>query len=274
MMQIEGDDLIDFLDDVTNAVNIGAQDGMVRAADALHGEIIISFLVSGPGWKKLHPITIMSKILNRAIDPKRILREFDKMLNSIEIRNESTAQIKPLYGNIISVIRKTTIKPEKDSLKVKLGGGLNIKESVKRIREVNGAYLNMMHTYSVGLFKDTAAKDRVRRGILHEYGGWETIDIDKEEQARVKTAGVEEVLTGGIRRKALRGEQEVEKQGREVRKKVTHGRMLKRVLKNANRKRTIRIPERSFLRMPFDRIQSKLLKIIENAINKAIGDVL
>ena len=118
--------------------------------------------------------------------------------------------------------------------------------------------------YEVGIFANTSKKydlskqtgfrgstNVVNRAKLHEFGGI-------EEQT--KFVGIEEIITGGLRKKALRGEGEIIKNNREIRKKRKRFKITQ----------WVRIPERSFLRMPFDRSRSKIIEIIEESVYRLL----
>jgi hypothetical protein len=243
---------------------------MDNAAKAMQYYVWYAFAHGGPGWKPLSPVTIQKKMKSGAPDPRAILKEFRVMMKSIQVKDETTTTI-PKWG--MATFWNNT---------------------VWKITE---------YKRSVGLFSDTALKydpkkeigfrqdplDVVNRGFKHEFGGF-------EYQVK-KTTGqdVSEIKTGGLEKKALRGEGVVAedkhgllgikkkkslspdttistKTGKTRKAIATVRKVLQKIKKgkDSTESQIVYIPERSFLRNPFDRNEHKLINIIADTIGKEI----
>jgi hypothetical protein len=216
------------------AFDIGEMTHVIEdAAHYLYSDIMYAFAVGGPGWKPLSKFTILTKRARGAPDPEGILKEWYNMRNSIEIRNESTTNIKEESTEITS--RDTR--------------------------------------FSVGLFADTAnPMNRVTRGFLHEFGGWEDQGEWIRGQGTLPSREIMEIATRRMSKRALRGENELGKFDKEVRQ-ITHGKAKSgRAGKKEWALKMVYIPERSFLRMPFDRMESTLNAMILQGLRKILGD--
>jgi hypothetical protein len=268
-MVVEGS-VVDFIKDIDNAVDVGAPLGVFNAARRMYAEVMYSFRIEGPGWLPLSKLTIKLKKKRGAPEPERILKEFDHMRKSIEVRDETQTTVKPLFGPKIGEVEIKSVKEIESveqmlsaiksgfTITEKEGRKIGTKVFTRSIRPTIDIFQSTNYEFSVGLFDDTAFSDRVRRGIVHEYGGFEKIEKDIQP--------IEEIVTGRIKARALKGEQEVEKFGKEVKtRKIGKKRAVSRV---------IRIPPRSFLRMPFDRIEEELFQIMGNTLNQVLEDVL
>jgi hypothetical protein len=248
-----------FLDEFVSVIDVGIKIGLRSAARYYYDAIMKAFRDEGPGWKKLSKLTIATKKLSGSPTPEKILREFSTMRNSIEIRDDIRKKDVAIKGDVIADVYKWVEKP---------GGELEFKK-VGTIKDIKGWYVATEYSYSIGLFGDSykavslrqvgglpGQKEsvekfkQVNRAIMHEYGGIEL---------QVTTgASIEEIRTGGIRRRALKGEQEVERNPREVTKR-TLGRERKTSF-------LVKIPKRSFMVDPYDRVEEKLFQIIEIAV--------
>lgn len=218
---------------MTEAVNV-IQDNIevpvATAAFILYHEILVSFEVGGPGWKPLSQKTIETKIKNKAPEPTAILKEWYKMRDSIEVRSETWSEIgKPL---------KQLPKMQYTLLKKSVDVGSLITHGIA----------------TVGLYLDSALEaNRVDRGYMHEFGGWEWQES--------YTKGMSTIKTGGLDQKALKGRSELPNESGYVGQLNT---------KPQDLGKWVYIPERSFLRMPFDRIETDLFNVIIEEINKLL----
>jgi hypothetical protein len=221
---------IDLMSEAANVIQENIEVPVATAAFVLYSEILNAFEVGGPGWRPLSQFTIDLKTKRKAPEPTAILKEWYKMRDSIEVRSETWSEI----GQPMRVLPKR----QSTFLKKSVDVGRLISHGIS----------------SVGLFVDTALeKNRVDRGYMHEFGGWEW------QEDTIK--GMGEVVTGGLDQKALKGKSELPYQEGGVRSK--QGQMKKQG-------KWVYIPERSFLRMPFDKIEPDLFNIIIDEINKLL----
>lgn len=243
---------------------------MDDAAKIMRYEIWRAFALGGPGWKPLSAETVGKKIKSGAPDPTAILKEFRVMVKSIDIKDQSTSK-RRTFG------KATFWRP-------------------------SAPYTAINHVRSIGLFKDTAGRydpkkeigfrqdplDVVSRGFKHEFGGF-------EYQVKRNTGqDVVEIRTGGLEKKALRGEGVVAedkhlkagiKEKKHISDQITRtGKSkirqaiakVRKVLQKIKKGKTttesqiVYIPERSFLRMPFDRSVDKIVNAISNGIGRSI----
>jgi len=248
----------DFVIDLNHAVDQGAPLAMRNAANLLYNKVMYAFRVGGypSKWKELSKLTIFKKRIRFAPEPEHVLEEFKTMRDSIEIRETASSRRVPVNKSIGTYTFLTE------------GGTYR-----KRIFTTVDVYVAHEYSFSLGLFEDSykatvkkqeiskkgnAYYTTVSRGIMHEYGGYEKQDIEPR--------GMEEVVTGRIKARALKGEQEVEKQGKEVRQRT--------VSKTEASSRIVRIPERSFLRAPFDASEDEMMDVIVNTVFGMIDAVL
>lgn len=255
--------------DAMNLTMEGAVDeAMDEASEAMLGFIHFAFVVDGPGWKELHPYTIFRKQLSGAYDPFKILEEFRIMRRSLTIKNTTRATIKLRRGNKIVYNRPN---------------GYNIRPDT---------YISVVNRREIGLFSDKSLKydpakevgfrgplDVVSRGMKHEFGGFEYQTLMYKGYVAGKSfftgrIGIEEIVTGGLNRKSLKGEGTLIDYQRDVRKRMVSKRKPGKIShtkgkgKNVKYHQWVYIPERSFLRNPFDRHVNMLINIIEDKIRE------
>jgi len=250
------------------AVMLGVPEGLDDAALLMKNNILRAFAVGGPGWRPLSQKTLDLKRKSKSPNPTAILREFNIMRDSIDIKNESHVEYPPAGRTI----------PFSD--------------------------IPVNHVRSVGLFSDTAKKydpnkeigfrgplDVVKRGTKHEFGGIEF------QSMKESTPGVKEIRTEGLTKKALKGEGVVAEarypkagmkgkkavakpskktgKGNTGKSVISKPREVKqKIIKPTSKKLTqvVYIPERSFLRMPFDISEESLVRRVVDAIRRRIDN--
>lgn len=235
------------------SVLMGIPEGLDAAAGLMKANILKAFAVGGPGWRPLSDITKKKKRKSKSPNPDAILREFNVMRDSIDIKDE-TAAIYPPAGKTIQF-----------------------------------SDIGVNHIRCIGLFSDTAKQydpnkeidfrgplDVVKRGMKHEFGGLE-LQTMKEHHP-----GIMEIRTKGLQQKALKGEGDVveskypkvgvkgNKTGKSTVSRVR--KVLQKITKSKNKKLTqwVYIPERSFLRMPFDISEQSLMRRIIEGLRRRI----
>lgn len=265
-----------------SAINVGVPVAMDNAAKAMQYYIWYAFAHGGPGWKPLSPVTIQKKIKSGAPDPTAILKEFRVMMKSIQVKNETTTSI-PRWGiatfwsntvyKITNHVRSVGLFKD-TALKYDREKEIDFRGPAEVVRRKNGS---VVIRHGVPVWKQHL--NVVDRGFKHEFGGF-------EYQIK-KTPGqdVEEIRTGGLEKKALKGEGVVTEEkhqkagikttrtGKTVREAISKVRkVLQKVKKgrDSTKSQIVYIPERSFLRDPFDRNEHKLINIIVDTIGKEI----
>lgn len=231
----------------------------------LYEDIQYAFDSGGPDWKDLSPITIMKKILEGAPNPTKILHEWWNMRNSIEIRDETKMLIKPVKRKV-----------EREEFFGRLGDWKGKMETV-------GYTANTEYWKSVGIFDDTArkytpdqlrgfrgARDPVSRGMIHEFGGFETQTLEADDEVPGRLPG-EVIRTGRMRKRALKGESEAADMDKEI-KKQRIGKYEKGKTEKSIKKRVVYIPRRSFLRDPFDRSKEAMFRLIQQKFGELLDN--
>lgn len=259
-----------------------AREGVENAANWLHFDIMRAFAQNGPGWKKLSQKTIDKKTKENAPDPSGILKEWNTMRDSIQVRDSSPTSNFGLPGGKKGIPQM--------ALKFGFFGVIG--------------YNPMETVYDVGLFSDYKVMhhfmlswkagnkwDLVNRGFTHEFGGFEMDETEEE------THPIKEIVTGGIEERALKGKSSMvdylikKREGSQGKNgAIKIGGPLKIDTGVTNRAKEVRqrkigvflkkktsvikyIPSRSFLRMPFDRSESVMFWMIAWKINEAINNL-
>lgn len=251
------DEISDWIENMSYNIAAEAEEVLDKVAEYYYDDIQAAFDSQGPGWKPLSDITKKIKEKRGAPHPERILHEWNTMRNSIEIRGENKMKV---------MIRKTrTVKFFYDPTKY-LGG-----EDVTFVDALGGS-VHEEFWRSVGLFGDTYTATSVgkphkvvkadkpyrvvNRGIMHEFGGFEVHEIG--------TPKTEEIVTGRMRKKALKGESEAADRDSEIRTRSTKG--------DKGLSKPIYIPSRSFMRMPFDRSSHAMMFIFIYELGRLMDD--
>lgn len=268
--------------DATVNIKNAARDGVENAANWLHHDIMQAFAQNGPGWKKLSQTTIDKKTKEKAPDPEGILKEWNTMRDSIQVRDASVLKTISFLGG-----SKFTI-PQSPTIYGFFG--------------VTG-YAPMETIYDVGLFEDYKVMHKyakswtpgkwslVNRGFVHEFGGFELEETEEE------THPIKEIITGGIDKRGLKGVSSIDDYLTKKRESAVgkHGEVkiggpLKIDTGVASRAKEVRqraigvhfkkkiqklkyIPTRSFLRMPYDRSEAVMFWMIAWKINEAINNL-
>lgn len=259
--------------DIADSIGAEVKGVLDDAASFYYDDVQSAFNSGGPGWKELSPFTVAKKILEGAPNPSKILHEWHNMRKSIEIRDESEMKLTPvkrrvkMYGTAGFAPLESTVPMNTASYKT----------------ETIGYTAYPVFCKSIGLFSDTAipytedqlwgfrgARDPVSRGEKHEFGGLELQTLEFERDLPGK-ASAEVIRTGRMRHRALKGESEAAETDREIKKQ--------RIGEDVNAKKEkivvskqVYIPERSFLRMPFDRSLNNIVGIITDGIGRLIDN--
>ena len=262
------DEISPWLDNLAHAVAAESEDIIQEVAEYYYDDIMGAFDMEGPGWKRLSETTIKKKQRRGAPFPDRILREWNTMREAIDIRSENKMKVSITKRTRVGVFFYDPTTAGEDAVVTELSYlvGAAHEEFWRSVGLFSDTYTATSlgkphgHVQKTKSGKKVAYKDApfktVNRGMMHEFGGLETREVEE--------GGIEEIVTGRMKQKALKGESEAAESDEEIRKKAT------KVIKK--RTKPYYVPARSFLRMPFDRSEYDMINIFTEGIGRSIDN--